>query len=144
MERSSRVGPDQYIRSWIPIVSDGVHSSWFPVLTASSDRAKDVLLNPDLLVPPRPTISNIQWISGTQYVTPADMDLLSKISSTTILDQYPANIFHSWWPRPSTLKPTTCPTTCRSRAGTSSRQRLIFYVTCCAIPTLSWTGRRSS
>lgn len=37
-----------------------------------------MLLNPELLIPPRPTISNIQWISGTQHVTPADMDLLSK------------------------------------------------------------------
>ncbi|KAH7095055.1 lethal giant larvae like, C-terminal-domain-containing protein [Paraphoma chrysanthemicola] len=37
---------------------------------------KDMLLNPELLIPPRPTISNIQWISGTQHVTPADMDLL--------------------------------------------------------------------
>ncbi|KAF1946506.1 hypothetical protein EJ02DRAFT_450594 [Clathrospora elynae] len=40
------------------------------------DRTQDMLLNPELLIPPRPTISNIQWISGTQYVTPADMDLL--------------------------------------------------------------------
>ncbi|KAH9862222.1 hypothetical protein IAQ61_010425 [Plenodomus lingam] len=40
------------------------------------DPTHDMLLNPSLLIPPRPTISNIQWISGTQYVTPADMDLL--------------------------------------------------------------------
>ncbi|KAI8939332.1 hypothetical protein NX059_003123 [Plenodomus lindquistii] len=40
------------------------------------DSARDMLLNPSLLVPPRPTISNMQWISGTQYVTPQDMDLL--------------------------------------------------------------------
>ncbi|KAH6637433.1 lethal giant larvae like, C-terminal-domain-containing protein [Boeremia exigua] len=40
------------------------------------DNSRDTLLNPDLTVPPRPTISNLQWISGTQYVTPADMDLL--------------------------------------------------------------------
>jgi syntaxin-binding protein 5 len=39
---------------------------------------KDTLINPDLTIPPRPTISNLQWISGTQHVTPADMDLLSK------------------------------------------------------------------
>jgi hypothetical protein len=49
------------------------------MLIDSSERAKDILLNPELLIPPRPTISNIQWISGTQYVTPADMDLLSKL-----------------------------------------------------------------
>ena len=38
--------------------------------------SEDRLFNPELLIPPRPTISNIQWISGTQYVTPADMDVL--------------------------------------------------------------------
>jgi len=37
---------------------------------------RDTLLNPELLIPPRPTISNMQWISGTQYVTLEDMDLL--------------------------------------------------------------------
>lgn len=36
----------------------------------------DKLINPDLLTPPRPTISNMQWISGTQYVSPMDLDLL--------------------------------------------------------------------
>ena len=45
------------------------------------DMSRDTLLNPELLIPPRPTISNIQWMSGTQYVTPADMDLLSKPST---------------------------------------------------------------
>ncbi|KAF2399853.1 snare-dependent exocytosis protein [Trichodelitschia bisporula] len=38
--------------------------------------AKDTLFNPEIAIPPRPTISNLQWISGTQYVTAADMDLL--------------------------------------------------------------------
>ena len=36
----------------------------------------DALVNPQLLPPPRPTISNLQWISGTQYVSPTDLDLL--------------------------------------------------------------------
>lgn len=36
----------------------------------------DKLYNPQALVPPRPTISNMQWISGTQYVSPIDLDLL--------------------------------------------------------------------
>jgi syntaxin-binding protein 5 len=36
----------------------------------------DRLYNPQATVPPRPTISNLQWISGTQYITPSDMDLL--------------------------------------------------------------------
>jgi len=40
------------------------------------NRSKDVVWNPELIIPPRPTISNFQWISGSQYVTPSDMDLL--------------------------------------------------------------------
>ncbi|RDA87369.1 hypothetical protein CP532_6984 [Ophiocordyceps camponoti-leonardi (nom. inval.)] len=39
-------------------------------------RSPDVLINPQLECPPRPTISNLQWISGTQYVSPLDLDLL--------------------------------------------------------------------
>ena len=39
-------------------------------------RSHDKLFNPEALIPPRPTISNMQWISGTQYVTPADIDKL--------------------------------------------------------------------
>jgi syntaxin-binding protein 5 len=40
------------------------------------ENTKDVLVNPNLRVPPRPTISNVQWLSGTQYITPTDLDLL--------------------------------------------------------------------
>ncbi|KAI9798588.1 MAG: hypothetical protein M1833_004725 [Piccolia ochrophora] len=36
----------------------------------------DKLFNAEALIPPRPTISNFQWISGTQHVSPTDMDLL--------------------------------------------------------------------
>lgn len=39
-------------------------------------RSLDKLFNVEALIPPRPTISNLQWISGTTYVTPADMDML--------------------------------------------------------------------
>ncbi|KAH0558384.1 hypothetical protein GP486_004956 [Trichoglossum hirsutum] len=39
-------------------------------------RSQDKLFNPDALIPPRPTISNLQWMAGTQYVSPADMDIL--------------------------------------------------------------------
>ncbi|KAI9834221.1 MAG: hypothetical protein M1819_003059 [Sarea resinae] len=38
--------------------------------------SNDRLFDPQHVIPPRPTISNLQWISGTQYVTPADMDTL--------------------------------------------------------------------
>ena len=41
-------------------------------LPPSTDRLFDAAK----FVPPRPTISNLQWISGTQYITPSDMDLL--------------------------------------------------------------------
>jgi hypothetical protein len=40
------------------------------------NRSKDNIFNPELTIPPRPTISNFQWISGSQHVTPSDMDLL--------------------------------------------------------------------
>ncbi|KAI1826615.1 lethal giant larvae like, C-terminal-domain-containing protein [Xylaria intraflava] len=40
------------------------------------ENTADTLINPDLVVPPRPTISNMQWISGTQYISPTDLDLL--------------------------------------------------------------------
>ncbi|KAJ9604058.1 Lethal(2) giant larvae sro7 [Cladophialophora chaetospira] len=41
-------------------------------LPPSTDRLYDATK----LVPPRPAISNLQWIAGTQYITPSDMDLL--------------------------------------------------------------------
>ncbi|KAF4636139.1 hypothetical protein G7Y89_g1937 [Cudoniella acicularis] len=37
---------------------------------------QDKLFNPQATVPPRPTISSLQWIAGTQYVSPLDLDLL--------------------------------------------------------------------
>jgi hypothetical protein len=42
----------------------------------SLPKSQDKLFNPQALVPPRPTISNVQWLSGTQYVSPTDLDLL--------------------------------------------------------------------
>ncbi|KAF9891136.1 hypothetical protein FE257_005072 [Aspergillus nanangensis] len=39
-------------------------------------QSQDQLYNPQAVIPPRPTITNVQWISGTQYITPADMDIL--------------------------------------------------------------------
>lgn len=39
-------------------------------------RRQDRMFNPERLIPPRPTISNLQWVTGTQYITPADMDIL--------------------------------------------------------------------
>lgn len=39
-------------------------------------QSPDRLVNPKIDIPPRPTISNLQWISGTQHVSPLDLDLL--------------------------------------------------------------------
>ncbi|KAI4238717.1 MAG: hypothetical protein LQ349_000899 [Xanthoria aureola] len=39
-------------------------------------RSLDKLLNIEALIPPRPSISNVQWMTGTLHVTPADMDEL--------------------------------------------------------------------
>lgn len=38
--------------------------------------SRDRLYDPMKMIPPRPTISNLQWIAGTQYITPSDMDIL--------------------------------------------------------------------
>lgn len=39
-------------------------------------KSRDTLINPKLECPPRPTISNMAWISGTQYVSVLDLDVL--------------------------------------------------------------------
>ncbi|TVY26240.1 Lethal(2) giant larvae SRO77-like protein [Lachnellula hyalina] len=39
-------------------------------------RSPNKLFNPEAVIPSRPTISNLQWISGTQYISPTDLDLL--------------------------------------------------------------------
>lgn len=40
------------------------------------EKSTDKMFNPQAVIPTRPTISNLQWISGTQYVSPTDLDLL--------------------------------------------------------------------
>lgn len=37
---------------------------------------QDVLYNPNTPPPPRPTISNLQWLTGAQYISTTDLDLL--------------------------------------------------------------------
>lgn len=39
-------------------------------------KSQDRVYNPQAVIPPRPTISNLQWISGTQHVSPTDLDIL--------------------------------------------------------------------
>lgn len=40
-------------------------------------RSMDKMFNPEIVPPPRPTISNIQWLSSNSYMTPVDLDKLS-------------------------------------------------------------------
>jgi syntaxin-binding protein 5 len=42
-----------------------------------SDMPSDLLYDALKTVPPRPTISNLQWIMGTQYLAANDLNLLS-------------------------------------------------------------------
>lgn len=39
-------------------------------------KSQDLLYTPNALIPPRPTISTVQWVTGTQYITPTDIDVL--------------------------------------------------------------------
>jgi hypothetical protein len=70
-------------------------------LTRCRNMNKDLLWNPQLTLPPRPTISNVQWIAGTQYVTPADIDMLSKFSIMNLA--ITSLIDNSWWSWSPTL-----------------------------------------
>lgn len=45
-------------------------------------RSLDKLFNPEAIIPPRPTISNLQWISGTQHTTATNMDTISEYFPT--------------------------------------------------------------
>ncbi|KAF3491572.1 lethal(2) giant larvae protein [Arthroderma uncinatum] len=47
-------------------------------------RTADRLFNPQVTPPPRPTISNLQWIAGTQFVSTADVDLLGGVLSACV------------------------------------------------------------
>ena len=60
----------------------GVPNNWPNNDTKTTRRhpSNDRLYNPEAVIPQRPTITNIQWISGTQYISPADMDILSMSS----------------------------------------------------------------
>ena len=43
------------------------------------NQIRDILFNPERFIPPRPTISNFQWLGGQQYITPDELHLLSEI-----------------------------------------------------------------
>ena len=68
------VAPNGFIYGWTGPSEMAVLNVWGT--GQDMTRSMDKLFNPEALIPPRPTISNLAWISGTQYVTPADMDKL--------------------------------------------------------------------
>ncbi|MCJ1414541.1 hypothetical protein MMC32_000868 [Xylographa parallela] len=68
------ITPTGDIFGWIGPSELGVVNPWGS--GQDTTLSLDKLYNKEALLPPRPTISNIQWISGTQYVTPSDLDVL--------------------------------------------------------------------
>ncbi|KAJ5887943.1 hypothetical protein N7495_007984 [Penicillium taxi] len=68
------ITPSGSVMTWVGPSELGLFNVWGSgtELSPSEDR----LYDPTKTTPTRPTITNVQWISGTQYVSPADMDLL--------------------------------------------------------------------
>ncbi|KAJ5866107.1 hypothetical protein N7534_000660 [Penicillium rubens] len=70
----SCITPTGNIMAWVGPSEIGMFNVWGS--GSGLHPSKDKLFNPEAVVPPRPTITNVQWISGTQYISPADMDIL--------------------------------------------------------------------
>ncbi|CAG8197308.1 unnamed protein product [Penicillium nalgiovense] len=70
----SCITPTGNIMTWVGPSEVGMFNVWGG--GNGLHPSKDKLFNPEAVVPPRPTITNVQWISGTQYISPADMDIL--------------------------------------------------------------------
>jgi hypothetical protein len=71
---SSLVTANGYVFGWTGPSEIALLHAWG--LGERFGNSADLVVNPELGTPPRPTISNLQWISGTQYVSPTDLDLL--------------------------------------------------------------------
>ncbi|KAL4810537.1 lethal giant larvae like, C-terminal-domain-containing protein [Aspergillus unguis] len=70
----STVAPNGSVLFWTSPSEVGLFNVW----GAGTElrQSEDQLFNPQVVPPPRPTITNLQWISGTQYISVADMDIL--------------------------------------------------------------------
>ncbi|KAJ5727547.1 hypothetical protein N7493_005367 [Penicillium malachiteum] len=68
------ITPTGGVMTWVGPSEIALFNVWGrgTTLTPSQDR----LYDPEKVMPARPTITNMQWISGTQYISPADMDIL--------------------------------------------------------------------
>ncbi|KAI9370097.1 lethal giant larvae like, C-terminal-domain-containing protein [Aspergillus egyptiacus] len=71
---SCTVAPNGAVLVWTSPSEIGLFNVWGAGIELRP--SEDQLFNPQLVIPPRPTITNLQWISGTQYISPADMDIL--------------------------------------------------------------------
>ncbi|KAL4786188.1 lethal giant larvae like, C-terminal-domain-containing protein [Aspergillus varians] len=70
----STVAPNGSVLFWTSPSEIGLFNVWGAGIELRP--SEDQLFNPQLVTPPRPTITNVQWISGTQYISTADMDIL--------------------------------------------------------------------
>ncbi|KAJ5287989.1 hypothetical protein N7478_003675 [Penicillium angulare] len=68
------ITPTGTVMTWAGPSEVGMFNVWSK--NTNLGISQDRLYDPEKVIPPRPTITNIQWISGTQYVSPADMDIL--------------------------------------------------------------------
>ncbi|CAI7635727.1 unnamed protein product [Penicillium glandicola] len=68
------ITPTGNIMAWVGPSEVGLFNVWGA--GNGLHPSNDNLYNPEAVVPQRPTITNVQWISGTQYISPADMDIL--------------------------------------------------------------------
>ncbi|KAJ5793108.1 uncharacterized protein N7503_009086 [Penicillium pulvis] len=68
------ITPTGSVMAWVGPSEVSLFNVWGKGTTMSP--SQDRLYDPEKAIPPRPTITNIQWISGTQYVSPTDMDIL--------------------------------------------------------------------
>ncbi|KAF3926346.1 hypothetical protein AA313_de0202101 [Arthrobotrys entomopaga] len=70
-----RISREGYITGWTGLTEIGLFYMW-GINKPLREQPKDVLYNPEVLLPPRPTITGMQWISGTQYISNEDFDSL--------------------------------------------------------------------
>ncbi|KAK6509259.1 hypothetical protein TWF481_004018 [Arthrobotrys musiformis] len=70
-----RITREGFISAWTSHVEIGLFYMWGTGKQLHS-QPKDVLYNPEITLPARPTISGLQWISGTQHISAVDFDLL--------------------------------------------------------------------
>ncbi|KAK6363025.1 hypothetical protein TWF730_000474 [Orbilia blumenaviensis] len=70
-----RITREGFITAWTSHVEIGLFYMWGTGKQLHT-QPKDVLYNPDVPLPARPTISGLQWISGTQHISAEEFDRL--------------------------------------------------------------------